>query len=57
MMLREAEDTVFKDPACVTARSYYIDRHGDASVGLPRTPWRRALRVRFSNLNVFRFES
>jgi cation diffusion facilitator CzcD-associated flavoprotein CzcO len=57
MMLREAEDTVFKDPACVIARSYYIDRHGDASVGLPRTPWWRALRVRFSNLNVFRFES
>ena len=56
LMLDEAEDAVFKDSACVTARSYYIDRHGDASLGLPKTPWWRALRVRFSNLNVFRFE-
>lgn len=55
-MLEEAEDAVFKDSACVTSHSYYIDRHGDASLAFPKTPWWRARHVRFSSLNVFRFD-
>jgi cation diffusion facilitator CzcD-associated flavoprotein CzcO len=55
-MLERAEGTVFKDPACLAANSYYIDRHGDASLALPQTPWWRLLRLRFSSLSVFRFQ-
>ncbi len=55
-MLERAEGTVFKDPACVAANSYYIDRHGDASLALPKTPWWRWFRLRFSPLSVFRFQ-
>lgn len=55
-MLELAERTVFKDAACVAANSYYIDRHGDASLALPRTPWWRWLRVHFTSLDGFRFE-
>ena len=56
LMLDEAEDAVYKEPACVTSRSYYIDSHGDASLGLPMTPWWRSLYVRYRNLGVFSFE-
>ncbi|MDJ0850938.1 MAG: hypothetical protein QNK04_21415 [Myxococcota bacterium] len=56
LMLDRAEETVFKDARCAAARSYYIDRHGDASLALPRTPWWRWFRVRFTPLSVFRFE-
>jgi len=55
-MLDRAEGTVFKDPACLAANSYYIDQHGDASLALPKTPWWRWLRVRFTSLSVFRFQ-
>ena len=55
-MLRSVETAVFKDPSCVTANSYYFDRHGDASLGLPKTPWWRWLRARLRPLASFRFE-
>ena len=44
---QRAEGTVFKDGSCATARSYYLDRHGDASLPLPHTPWWRAIRGRW----------
>jgi cation diffusion facilitator CzcD-associated flavoprotein CzcO len=43
-MWRRAEGTVFKDSACASANSYYLDRHGDASLPLPHTPWWRVIR-------------
>jgi cation diffusion facilitator CzcD-associated flavoprotein CzcO len=45
-MRERAEGTVFKDGSCATSRSYYVDRHGDASLPLPHTPWWRARRGR-----------
>jgi cation diffusion facilitator CzcD-associated flavoprotein CzcO len=45
-MWQRAAGTVFKDGSCQTARSYYIDRHGDASLPLPHTPWLRVIRSR-----------
>ena len=36
-----AERTVFKAGHCASARSYYVDRHGDASLPSPRTPFQR----------------
>ena len=45
-MRQRAGRTVFKDSSCVASNSYYVDRHGDASLPLPHTPWWRALRVR-----------
>jgi hypothetical protein len=55
-MLARAERAVFKAPSCVSAHSYYIDRHGDASLPFPATPWWRWFRVRFTSLDAFRFE-
>ena len=46
-MWQRAGGTVFKDDACASANSYYIDRHGDASLPLPHTPWWRAIRGRW----------
>ena len=40
-MWRSAERTVFKSDRCASANSYYLDRLGDASLPLPRTPWWR----------------
>jgi cation diffusion facilitator CzcD-associated flavoprotein CzcO len=45
-MWRRAEGTVFKDASCASANSYYLDRHDDASLPLPHTPWWRRLRRR-----------
>ena len=42
-----AEGTVFKDRSCASANSYYLDRHDDASLPLPHTPWWRAIRGRW----------
>jgi cation diffusion facilitator CzcD-associated flavoprotein CzcO len=41
-MRQRAEGTVFKGSSCATSNSYYVDRHGDASVPFPHTPWWRA---------------
>jgi cation diffusion facilitator CzcD-associated flavoprotein CzcO len=41
---RRADGTVFKSGACALSNSYYIDRHGDASLPQPHTPWWRVLR-------------
>jgi cyclohexanone monooxygenase len=54
-MWRRAEGTVFQDGGCLTANSYYLDRHGDASLPLPHTPWWRALRGRLRGAHGFRF--
>ncbi|MFC1680401.1 flavin-containing monooxygenase [Pseudomonadota bacterium] len=42
-MWRRSNGTIFKDSSCATARSYYIDRHGDASLPFPHTPWWRVM--------------
>jgi cation diffusion facilitator CzcD-associated flavoprotein CzcO len=43
---RRADGTVFKHGVCGGSNSYYIDRHGDASLPLPHTPWWRVLTAR-----------
>ena len=45
-MWQRADGTVFKDSACASANSYYLDRHGDASLPLPHTPWWRVMQGR-----------
>lgn len=52
---RRAEGTVFKAGACATARSYYLDRHGDASLPLPHTPWWRVMHRRIHGTRGYRF--
>lgn len=42
-MWKRADGTVFKSGSCDTANSYYLDRHGDAALPLPKTPWARNL--------------
>jgi cation diffusion facilitator CzcD-associated flavoprotein CzcO len=54
-MWRRADGSVFRDRSCSTARSYYIDRHGDASLPLPHTPWWRAMRTRVRGTRGFDF--
>jgi cation diffusion facilitator CzcD-associated flavoprotein CzcO len=56
-MWRREGGTVFKDGSCVTARSYYIDRHGDASLPLPHTPWWRAVRTRSRGTRDYDFRT
>ena len=55
-MWQRAEGTVFKDAGCQSAHSYYIDRHGDASLPFPHTPWWRAIRDRRCGTLDYRFE-
>jgi len=55
-MWRHAEGTIFKASTCGGANSYYIDRHGDAALPLPRTPWWRVWRFRKLGLTGFTFE-
>ncbi len=43
-MWARAEGTIFKDSSCQGSNSYYLDRHGDAALPLPRTPWWRHFR-------------
>ncbi len=54
-MWKRADGTIFKHGSCATARSYYLDRHGDASLPLPHTPWWRAIRVRVRGTDGYRF--
>jgi cation diffusion facilitator CzcD-associated flavoprotein CzcO len=54
-MWERAEGTVFKAGSCATANSYYVDRHGDASLPLPHTPWWRAIRGGWQGTKGFRF--
>ena len=54
---RRAEGTVFKDASCAASGSYYIDRHGDASLPLPHTPWWRAIRGRSQVTQSYHFSS
>lgn len=52
---QRADGTVFKSAACATARSYYLDRHGDASLPLPHTPWWRVVRGRWYGTRGYSF--
>lgn len=54
-MWQRAEGTVFKDRSCASANSYYLDRHRDPSLGLPHTPWWRAIRGRWKGTQGYRF--
>lgn len=54
-MWQRADGTVFKDGSCASANSYYVDRHGDASLPLPHTPWWRVIRGRRQRTNGYRF--
>lgn len=54
-MRRRAGGTVFKDASCAFANSYYLDRHGDASLALPHTPWWRVIRGRVRGTRDYRF--
>ncbi len=54
-MWRRADGTVFKDRSCDSANSYYLDRHHDASLPLPHTPWWRAIRGRREGTRGYRF--
>jgi cation diffusion facilitator CzcD-associated flavoprotein CzcO len=56
-MWARAEGTVFKAGSCLKANSYYIDRHGDAALPLPHTPWWRYLRLRLKGSQGYRFGS
>ena len=52
---KRAEGTVFKHDACALSNSYYIDRHGDASLPLPHTPWWRVGRALVHGIRDYRF--
>jgi hypothetical protein len=52
-----AEGTVFKNASCASSNSYYVDRHGDASLPFPHTAWWRSLRGRWFRTEGYRFES
>ena len=54
-MWQRGEGTVFKDRSCATANSYYLDRHRDASLPLPHTPWWRAIRGYWKGTEGYRF--
>ena len=54
-MWQRGEGTVFKDGSCASANSYYLDRHADASLPLPHTPWWRAIRGRWKGTQGYRF--
>jgi cation diffusion facilitator CzcD-associated flavoprotein CzcO len=54
-MWRRGEGTVFKDPSCASANSFYLDRHEDASLPLPHTPWWRAIRGRWKGTQAYHF--
>jgi cyclohexanone monooxygenase len=49
-MRENSKRTVFKSGNCSSANSYYIDRHGEASLPSPRTPfWRAKFARRFGS--------
>ena len=54
-MWQRGEGTVFKSRSCASANSYYLDRHADASLPLPHTPWWRAIRGRVKGTEGYRF--
>ncbi len=54
-MWTRAAGTVFTDRSCASANSYYVDRHGDASLPLPHTPWWRVWRERRVGTAGYRF--
>jgi len=54
-MWQRADGTVFRDGSCALANSYYLDRHGDASLPLPHTPWWRVMHGRWQRTQGYRF--
>ena len=57
LMLKKSRNTLFKNGSCAGSRSYYFDRHGDASLPTPFPPLWRWLRVRLTGLDSHRFEA
>ena len=55
MMWGRAEGTIFKDSSCAGSNSYYLDRHGDAALPLPRTPWWRFFRNKLTQTKDYEF--
>ncbi len=55
-MWQRADGTVFKAGSCAGAHSYYIDRHGDASLPLPHTPRWRVLHGWWHHTGDYTFE-
>ncbi|MFT4604145.1 MAG: hypothetical protein ACI9W4_000873 [Rhodothermales bacterium] len=51
-----ADRTVFKAGQCATARSYYVDRNGDASLHSQRTPFERNRDVKARGVTEFDFD-
>jgi cation diffusion facilitator CzcD-associated flavoprotein CzcO len=56
-MRQRATGTVFKDSSCASSNSYYVDRHGDASLPLPHTPWWRVINGRKLRAQGYRYGS
>ncbi len=54
-MWRRSAGTIFKDSSCEGSNSYYLDRHGDAALPLPRTPWWRYFRNKFKGTRDYDF--
>ena len=57
LMMKKSRNTLFKNGPCAGSRSYYFDRHGDASLPTPFPPLWRWLRVRLTGLDSHRFEA
>ena len=54
---RRAGDAVFMSGSCSASNSYYIDRHGDASLPQPHTPLWRVLQARRHRTQGYAFGS
>lgn len=54
---RRANDAVFQSESCIGSNSYYLDRHGDASLPQPHTPWWRVLNARRHRTRGYAFGS
>jgi len=51
---QRADGTVVEHRTCATANSYDLNRHGDASLPLPHTPWWRVIRGRSHGQHGYR---
>lgn len=54
---QRTDDTVFTHDICSGANSYYVDRHGDASLPLPHTPLWRVFHARRRGMRDYCFGS
>lgn len=56
LMQKKSKGAIFSSRSCHSARSYYVDAHGDASLPAPYIPGFRRLRSHFLPLTAYRFE-